>query len=298
MSVTAEHIAEAASPEARRVPALSDSPVDYEAGAMATLQDLRTALTTHHLATSIVFRDAQPCLLIAQMPLLVRLDGETFTWQAADSSCLSLRPGQTPAVDCEAAAAAVSTAITGTLVRELDQSILPSVADPHAEEAAPSAGPPSTTGATASSGLPSAGGHPELHHACEALTQGTLEFHDLSLILASASERASPAYLAGEALAAALNARGDLGTPAAAINDWVTAIWVCQGLVVLTDGTHFAWRQTGKPGKPVRWYTVRGVSAALRHLASERARRMAAPLSPIWRDPRTPQPTPTTGATP
>ncbi|WP_431929973.1 hypothetical protein [Nonomuraea jabiensis] len=276
-----DHIAaEAASDDTGSVPALSDSPVVYDPGAMATLQDLRTALNTHHLATSVVFRDAQPCLLIDQMPLLVRLAGDTFTWQAADSSRPSLRPGQTSAVDCEAAAADISTAINGTLVQELSQSILSSVADPHAEaEAPPPAGPALTTGAIASSGMSSAGGHPELHHACEALMQGTLQFHDLSLMLVNASERASPAYRAGEALAAALNARGDHDLPVAAINAWVAAVWVWHGLVVLTDGTAFVWRQTGKPGRPVRWYTVPGVAAAVRHLMSERARRMTAPFS-------------------
>ncbi|MEV4080617.1 hypothetical protein AB0J43_10065 [Nonomuraea fuscirosea] len=258
---------------------------------MAALMDVRTALAERGVSAAIVFRNGSPRLLIGDASLLVRWEEGSFTWGQEDVS----PPSGTPrpdrpsrhisAHDCAAAevtavVSSVVSAVTTSPARLADEpacqrALVASAGDNH-----PVAGVYEPAGpATASTALPAARWHPELQHACEALAKGALMFHDLSVELASPAERTSPAHRAGQALATSLDAHKDVGSVAIPINPWVSAVWACQGLIVLTDGACFVWPQMTEHGGQLRWRVVHDLQRAVQGTRQERARRFRGPLA-------------------
>ncbi|WP_188196663.1 hypothetical protein [Nonomuraea sp. SYSU D8015] len=245
------------------------------------LYDLRIALADHLLSASIVFRNGEPHLLIDQAPVLVHLVGDHFAWRPADSSTPAELAGQHATDDIEAAAAALSNDVNEALVRHLNT---------RTHQGAPRVGVPgmgamdghtlsiigreADTTPVPSATTPADTAAREFEHACYALRCGTLRFHDLSLEVATDAERTSAAWATGEALAEALNSRYDDRATAIPINCWVTAIWVCPDVIVLTDSTHFAWLQPARTVEPAKLRATQGLPNAVRLLARERTQIM------------------------
>ncbi|GAA1614126.1 hypothetical protein GCM10009733_007870 [Nonomuraea maheshkhaliensis] len=254
---------------------------------MAALMDVRTALAERGVSASIVFRNGSPRLLIAGASPLARWEEGSFTWGQEDVSppSGSPRPDRPSrhinAHDCAAAVVtAVVSAVTTSPARLADEPARQRALVASAGDNDPVAGVYEPAGpATASTALPAARWHPELQHACEALAKGALMFHDLSVELASPAERTSPAHRAGQALATALDAHKDVGSVAIPINPWVSAVWACQGLIVLTDGACFVWPQMTEHGGQLRWRVVHDLQRAVQGARHERAKRFRRPLA-------------------
>ncbi|MBB3733817.1 hypothetical protein [Nonomuraea dietziae] len=244
---------------------------------MPALQDLRTALAEHHLGATIVYREGEPKLLIDQMPLLVNLSGGRFRWELPEASVPDLQAGHIAADDCLAAAAQLSSLINEALLGQISEAVTHAELDTSGDQAGAFIGLDTLITTAALPGPPARDPHPELVHACRALSSGQLHFHELSLELASEAERASPAQRAAQSLAIslarALHPSYDNSTTALPINRWVAAIWVCQGLVALTDGTHFVWLQPPRPGQPAKLYATQDLQTAMRRLSLERTLR-------------------------